>query len=410
MKLRSWLATMAVLSLTIVGAVLTTAPASAACDYSDADQNNGWGWDAEARRSCPPSENTGSPDTPSETDTPSTATVPDPVEAADNCDYSSADQNNGWGWDPVAGTSCPPRTTTESASDVSAGTGVLSKRLNTAGTESYWTSKRMRAAKDVLSLTSEGASFKELPPDFDRPRYTLNEPEIVTGRAFFTIPGRGDASCSASVVSTAGKDAVWTAGHCVHFDGEWFDNWVFVPAYDDGNAPFGMWTARQLWSLYGWTKGGNTGVACGQNFEVGDARYDMAVAVMNTSSGRHIADVVGGHDIAFNPAVGLNVQGHAYGFPQPAASGVNGGCGPGAEASRTFVECSSSLTSDPRGRAMTCPNFGAGSSGGAITTSIGGRNHLVGVISGGAVAGPDSYASPFFGQGAINLHNATKDL
>lgn len=55
--------------------------AAEGCDYTSAGQNGGWGWDAAAGASCPPSN---------------------------GCDYSDADQNGGWGWDPVAELSCPP--------------------------------------------------------------------------------------------------------------------------------------------------------------------------------------------------------------------------------------------------------------------------------------------------------------
>ncbi len=54
------------------------------CDYTDADSNGGWGWNPYTGSSCPP------------------------VDVVDNCDYSDADINNGWGWDPVLDTSCPP--------------------------------------------------------------------------------------------------------------------------------------------------------------------------------------------------------------------------------------------------------------------------------------------------------------
>jgi hypothetical protein len=35
--------------------------------------------------------------------------TPTPVPSIDSCDYSSAEANNGWGWDPDNRKSCPPR-------------------------------------------------------------------------------------------------------------------------------------------------------------------------------------------------------------------------------------------------------------------------------------------------------------
>ena len=55
------------------------------CDYSNADSNNGWGWDSYTRLSCAP------------------------ILVQDNCDYAHADQNGGWGWDAVQLISCAPR-------------------------------------------------------------------------------------------------------------------------------------------------------------------------------------------------------------------------------------------------------------------------------------------------------------
>jgi len=50
-----------------------------ACNYDDAINNGGWGWDPVSGTSCAP-----------------------------RCNYDNAINNGGWGWDPVAGTSCPP--------------------------------------------------------------------------------------------------------------------------------------------------------------------------------------------------------------------------------------------------------------------------------------------------------------
>ena len=53
------------------------------CQYFDASNFQGWGWDPVARESCPPLESLG-------------------------CDYSQADIHDGWGWDAGTGMSCDP--------------------------------------------------------------------------------------------------------------------------------------------------------------------------------------------------------------------------------------------------------------------------------------------------------------
>lgn len=58
------------------------------CDFSAASVNNGYGWDPVAMLSCPPLTETSTVDS--------------------DCDFSAADQNNGFGFNPVTQTSCPP--------------------------------------------------------------------------------------------------------------------------------------------------------------------------------------------------------------------------------------------------------------------------------------------------------------
>lgn len=52
------------------------------CDYSNAANNNGWGWNASTQKPCAPKNDTG------------------------YCDFSNAENNGGWGWNPVTQTSC----------------------------------------------------------------------------------------------------------------------------------------------------------------------------------------------------------------------------------------------------------------------------------------------------------------
>ena len=56
------------------------------CDYSSAAEHDGYGWNPVTGMSC----------------------APIAMRASDNCNYDDADQFDGWGWDPVAGQSCAP--------------------------------------------------------------------------------------------------------------------------------------------------------------------------------------------------------------------------------------------------------------------------------------------------------------
>ena len=51
--------------------------------------------------------------------------------------------------------------------------------------------------------------------------------------------------CSGTATSSANGDVVTTAGHCVNEGpGAFVTNFAFVPAYDNGAAPYGTWTGR----------------------------------------------------------------------------------------------------------------------------------------------------------------------
>lgn len=65
------------------------------CDYSNAAQYNGWGWDPIAMESCAPTNSA----------------------ALDSCDYSNADLHDGWGWNAGTGQSCEPLTSTSLCRD-----------------------------------------------------------------------------------------------------------------------------------------------------------------------------------------------------------------------------------------------------------------------------------------------------
>jgi hypothetical protein len=64
-------------------------------------------------------------------------------------------------------------------------------------------------------------------------------PNEIVGQLFFTKPS-GSFVCSASVIRLS---VIATAGHCVSDgNGHFYNNWLFIPAYHAGVAPFGRWT------------------------------------------------------------------------------------------------------------------------------------------------------------------------
>jgi len=85
-----------------------------------------------------------------------------------------------------------------------------------------------------------------------------SDPYRRVGKLFFRKPGQGDFVCSASVLRPR---ILLTAGHCVHSGkgaNGFFDNFRFVPAFDNGNAPYGSWNWAFVWTTNTWINGGAT--------------------------------------------------------------------------------------------------------------------------------------------------------
>jgi V8-like Glu-specific endopeptidase len=196
-------------------------------------------------------------------------------------------------------------------------------------------------------------------------------------------------------VNSNGKDAVITAGHCVYgnLGGEvpgegWHSNWMFVPDYYYGYAPYGVWTARQLWTLTNYYN----------NQDEGD---DIGAAVMNTnSSGQHIVNVVGGQGLAWN----WSENQYVYDFGYPAAPPFNGAslqyCN-GGEFGWPYVSSTMGLA---------C-NFTGGSSGGPWLRAFGGEwGYINGVNDFGYSSLPDDIFSAYFGNNAYALYNSVANL
>jgi hypothetical protein len=175
--------------------------------------------------------------------------------------------------------------------------------------ENHWTSARMEHATPApapvadapAASVSRGAkvTIADTPAASAQPAAAAAI-SSTTGKVFFTLGGI-DYVCSGSATSSTNGDVVSTAGHCVNEGpGAFATNWVFVPAYNNGSAPFGTWTARNL-------------VTTGQWANSGDINYDTGFAVMNTNGGSHLTSVVGGQGVGFNLARHLSYT--AYGYP-----------------------------------------------------------------------------------------------
>ncbi|MDI3212330.1 hypothetical protein [Arthrobacter sp. AL12] len=238
--------------------------------------------------------------------------------------------------------------------------------VETGGAE-YWTEERMRSAipGDVLaekamqkSANSKATSHR--PAEAGAPSTVQSQspsrqakevqskanasetPVKHIGKVFFTLGG-SNYVCSGNSVSSTNKSTVSTAGHCLNEGpGAFATKFTFVPAYLNGAAPYGMWTAKSLHAPTQWSSGG-------------DMTYDTGFAVMNTLNGKKLAEVVGASGLQFNAARGLSYK--AFGYP--AAAPFNG---------ESLKSCTGTAANDPNNpqfnsQGIPC-NMTGGSSGG----------------------------------------------
>lgn len=209
-------------------------------------------------------------------------------------------------------------------------------------------------------------------------------PWKTVGRLFYTIPGQGDYSCSASVA--VGR-AVWTAGHCVHTQGiGWHTNMVFVPAYKNGAAPYGVFTVSDMAVLNAWANSSNLA-------------YDLGMVSVFDNGGMAISQWVGNLGAVWG--VAARQHWHANGYPHNLGN------------MRYLIVCEGSLSSrananGPNPVGMGC-DMGGGSSGGPWWIShnpyTGGPFNLVNsVMSFGFQGQPKESFGPYFGSGAKGLY------
>ncbi|MEV4442241.1 peptidase [Streptomyces sp. NPDC049577] len=273
----------------------------------------------------------------------------------------------------------------------------------------FWTPERMRAA---TPLDLSGPAAPKAPPSAgrtttvaptapaagDTARGAVNVKSFpqaggpwtgsgavvkTSGRVFFTFQGR-TASCSGDAITSKNASTVVTAGHCVKYQGSWHTNWVFVPGYHDGQAPYGTWAATKTLSTPQWTAGE-------------DINYDVGMAVVGPLDGRRLTDVVGGQGLEFNG--GYNKPMYSFGFP--AAAPYDG---------TKLIHCSGNSTKDflfSNDHGLAC-NMTGGSSGGPWFTSFDeatGTGLQASVNSFGYTFLPNTMFGPYFGDDAKRLYD-----
>ena len=276
---------------------------------------------------------------------------------------------------------------------------VTKAAVEAAGAADYWTAERMQSAipGDVLAgkalergnRSSADIVEKGKPSTTKatRGKQTIAKSEVPVshiGKVFFTLGG-SNYVCSGNAVSSANGSTVSTAGHCVNEGpGAYATNFVFVPAYENGNAPYGKWAARALYAPTQWVTNG-------------DMAYDTGFAVVNRNAqNQTLTSVVGGSGVAFNQARGLTYKSYGY----PAAAPFNG---------ETLKSCTGTATDDPNN-----PQFGSQGIPCDMTGGSSGGPWFIGTSSDGVQNSINSYGynrsavmyGPYWGSVIQSTYNS----
>ncbi|MFI9834490.1 trypsin-like serine peptidase [Streptomyces sp. NPDC051913] len=245
----------------------------------------------------------------------------------------------------------------------------------------YWTPDRIAALTEPSSPDQPPKSGPDGAPWTGAD--TLGR---TVGRLFFTDHGE-DASCTATVVTSANRSTVVTGGHCVNSpnllgeDNQWTTNVMFVPGYRDGRAPYGKFVGRLGVADTTWLR-----------YDAIDSRtydgHDQAFVVLGTDPrGRAVQDVVGAAQrIAFDRPGDRTV--HEFGYPRSASDPARQGL-PEYTGAR-LAHCTGPAREDPgtpdfpepRGEWGTACVMGGGASGGPRMTGfdpVSGLGTVVGV-------------------------------
>ncbi len=319
---------------------------------------------------------------------------------------------------PVKKLAAAPMTAARAAQPTASSVPALTANAAT----DYWTPERMKTAKpkDTLEVRPGQSTRATVAPLTGSPgsvapmtattggtwpsSYNQRETKI-NGKVFLTDNWGNNYECSGSVVNSLHKTMVWTAGHCV-FDNDdyWCDqpqgyyhNWTFVPGYKNGAAPYGKWTASRLSVPTGWCNGiGPSAIP-----------YDTgAVNVHFNSRGQAIANVVGANGLSWNTN-----NAPVWSFGYPAASPFNGATLRYCQDSRFIDTHTTYNQAGHKPLGIRCRMTG-GSSGGPWLTGSPAVAPGTGVVNGHNDYKYTNDAtrmySPYYGTAQGNLYNHMK--
>ena len=219
----------------------------------------------------------------------------------------------------------------------------------------YWTRGRLLGAHPSRNWTLPSS-----PPAAPGATPSAHSPVLAAPRvgALFAHSASGNHFCTASVVASPGRDLLMTAAHCISGGkgGGYNQDIVFIPGYQDGAAPYGVWTPAKLLVDPHWASSS-------------DPDYDVGFVVLQPNDGKNIEDVLGANRIGFNAGYSHLVR--VTGYPSSADAPVT--C-----RNWTTMQSATQLK-------FECGGFYGGTSGSPWMTNFDARTRtgtIVGVIGG----------------------------
>ena len=178
----------------------------------------------------------------------------------------------------------------------SAGQQHHSRRPGNPVAAAYWDRARLLGAlplRDGGRAPVPGASADSRPTQIG---------EALRVGALFMHSAGGNHFCTASVVSSPGKDLLITAAHCINGGrgAGYRSDIVFVPGYRDGRAPVGVWSVARLLVAPEWAKSA-------------DPDYDVGFVVLKPHNDENIEDVLGANRLGTDQQSDYLV--HVTGYP-----------------------------------------------------------------------------------------------
>lgn len=203
----------------------------------------------------------------------------------------------------------------------------------------------------------------------------LGEGTRTNGKILAVSPGEGAYSCSGTALNTPSRSIVLTAGHCAIEHRRPGRRMVFVPAYDHGQRPFGVFEVRTVYVMPQWRHGENPD-------------FDLAALQVKPNRLGFLTDVVGARGYATSKSRFSAFQ--IFGYPAAALRGEElRSC----RAHGLGADPLTNLFGGPPTMPASC-DMAAGASGGAWLFD---EQFVSGVTSYSYAGRPTRLHSPYFG-------------